>query len=161
MVRAVLVLFLLGICAFYFHQKQQAEFPAAPQELLKLDEGSLMELKKHVPSSLFEKEIKPFWDGSREKGLTPGQAEEFAEKLEKIGRALGGKAGSAVEMFMDGMDPERKRQASGIRHWIDEGIDGARARLPGWKTVAEEMINGLGRVFSRLFDGAADLLQGK
>ena len=161
MIRTVLVLFLLGICAFFFFQRQQAEVPSVPQEMLKLDENSLMELKRAIPSSVFEKEIKPFWEESGKGGLTPGRAEDLAKKLEKIGRILGGKASEAVEKFVDGMDPERKRQASDVRRWLDEGMDSVRAGMPGWKKVAEDVINGLGGFFSRLFDGAADLLQGK
>ncbi len=161
MFRTVLVLFLLGICALFFYQKQQTESPAAQQEMMKLDESSLMELKRSIPSPVFEKEIRPFWEESRERGLTSGQAEDLAKKLEKIGKIFGGKVSEAVEKFMDGMDPERKLQASGVGRWLHDGIDSAKARMPGWKTVAEEVINGLGSVFSRLFDGAADLLQGK
>ena len=161
MIRTVLVLFLLGACAFFFYQKQQAEVPSAPQEMLKLDESSLMELKRSIPSSVFEKEIKPFWEENGERGLTPGQAEDLAKKLEKIGKIFGGKAGEAVEKFIDGLDPERKRQASDVRRWLDDGIDSVKAGMPGWKAVAEDLINGLGSVFSKLFDGAADLLLGK
>lgn len=162
MIRAMLVLVLLGMCAFYFYQKQQTEVPSAPSVMVTLSESAVDGLKKALPAPVFEKEVRPFLDGGREKGLTARQTDDLMSQLEKIGKALGGSASSAVEKFIGELDPERgKREGSSVRQWVDKGVENARKSMPGWKSVAEDVINGLGSILSKLFDGAADLLQGK
>ena len=160
MLRTILVIFLLGICALFFYQRQQPEQPAAPQPARHFEEHWLSELKRAVPQAIFEKDIVPALEKNKDAGFTPAQLDELLQRLETIGKALGDKAGHAVAEAIEGIAPDRnKDKKSGELSWFSHGAGQAGDGMPSWKKLAEDILNGLGGLLSRLLDGAADVLQ--
>lgn len=168
MLRTILVLLLLALCGFYFYQKQQGEVPPVPSVPRTVDESALNALKQSLPDVIFEKEILPAIEQNRKAGLTPGEIDLLLDKLDTIGRALGGNVSAAVEKAAEAIAPDRFPKKSLGEHAADMAAslaeaagDGLEACLPALKTMAGELLQALAAGISFLLDQAADLIQGK
>lgn len=168
MLRTIVVLLLLGLCGFYFYQTQQTEAPLPPAIPRTVNESALNDLKQSLPAVIFEKDILPAIEQNRKTGLTPGEIEHLLDKLDTIGRALGGSVSSAVEKAAEAIAPDRfpkktmaehaEDMATSLAHATGEGV---KASLPFLKHMAEELLRALTAGLSFLLNQAADLMQGK
>ena len=168
MLRTFIVLLLLGLCGFYFYQKQPEDVPNATAVPRTVDESALNALKKSLPAVIFEKDILPAIEQNRKQGLTPGEINHLLDKLDTIGRALGGNVSAAVEKAAEAIAPEQfpKKSlgehaadiATSLAHAVGEGI---KFCLPALKTMAGDILQALASGISFLLDQAANLIGGK
>lgn len=161
MLRTLVVLFLLGLCGFYVYQKQQVESPAAATAPRVVDDSALRELKKSLPAVIFEKDVLPTIERNQKGGLTEEDIDNLLDRLDTIGRALGGKVSDAVEQAARTVDPEAFSQKSLAQRTADAALEGAQNALPVLQELAADLIRGLAAALSFLLDQAADLIQGK
>ena len=164
----ILVLFIIALCGFYVHQKNQAEAPVASLSPRVVDDSPLRNLEGKLPAVIFEKDIQPVIERNRQGGLTQDELNALLDKLETIGRALGGKVTEAVNQAGHAIAPDlfpRKTLAEqsmniaeSLAHSAGEGI---KAGLPVLGDLAEDLLRALASALSVLLDKAADLLQGK
>lgn len=164
--RIIAALLILGLCGFYFCQNEQrGEIAPAPPRTI--HESALKDLKQILPSVIFEKDILPVIEQNRKTGLTPKEIELLLNKLDTIGRALGGNVSLAVEKAAASIAPDRfpkktaanyaEDMASSLAHAAKEGV---KASMPALKSIAYDLLRALTAGISFLLDQAADLLQG-
>ncbi|HJD97804.1 hypothetical protein [Mailhella massiliensis] len=168
MLRTFIVLLILGLCGFYFYQKQQEEMPPELSAPRTVDESALRALKQSLPAVIFEKDILPAIEQNRKQGLTPGEIDHLLDKLDTIGRALGGNVSAAVEKAAEAIAPDQfpKKSlgehaadiAGSLIHALGEGL---KSCLPALKTMAGELLQALASGISFLLDQTADLIGGK
>jgi len=168
MLRTLLVLFLLALCGFYFYQKQQVERPLPAVTPHIVDDSYLLELKKVLPSVIFEKDIQPAIERNRSQGLTPEQVDALLDKLDTIGRALGGKASEAVQQAARTIAPElpprkdlAERTADVAGSLARSVAKGVKALMPALRELAADALQGMVAALSRMLDMAADLMQSR
>jgi hypothetical protein len=166
MLRTIIVLFLLGLGIFYFHQKQQIEIPSPHQELRILDDTIFITLKQSLPSVTFEKDIQPIIERNQSGGLNNQQIDTFLKKLDTIGKALGGKTAEAVNIVIPYIAPDIPPQktlmqtvSSGIENLVKKAISTVYDNLPYLQGCGSDILHGLTLMLSQLLTMAADLLE--
>lgn len=167
MLRTLLVLFVLGLCGFYIYQKQQVEVPVPPAAARTVDESALQKLKDSLPAVIFEKDIQPTIERNRHGGLTQEQIGDLLDRLDTIGRALGGSVTQAVNQAAEAIAPDqfpRKTLADHAVYIADSlaknAASGAKACLPVIEELAVDLLHALAGAVSFLLDKAADLIKG-
>lgn len=165
--KIIAALLILGLCGFYFYQNEQIEdsAPALPRTI---HESALKDLKQSLPSVIFEKDILPAIEQNRKIGLTPKEIDLLLDKLDTIGKALGGSVAVAVEKAAASIAPDKfpkktaaeyaADMASSLAHAAGEGW---KASLPWLKSMAYDLLRALAKGVSFLLGQAADLLQGQ
>ena len=161
MVRTLLVLVMLGLCGFYFYQKQQVERPVTTTAPRIVDDSALRELKKTLPAVIFEKDVLPSIERNQQGGLTQQDIDALLDRLDTIGRALGGTVSEAVEQAARAVAPETFPRKNLAQRAADMALEGAQDALPFLKELAADLIHGLTTALSFLLDKAADLIQGR
>lgn len=167
MIRTLLVLAVLGLCGFYIYQKQQVEvpIPAAPSRVV--NDSALQKLKDSLPSVIFEKEIQPAIEQNRKAGLTQEQINTLLDRLDTIGRALGGTVTQAVNQAAEAVAPDQFPRKTLTDHAVDMAeslakstAHGAKKALPVIGELAGDLLRALAGAVSFLLDKAADIMQG-
>lgn len=168
MLKTILVLFLLAFCGFYIYQKQQVETPVTASAPRVVDESALRGLEGKLPAVIFEKDIQPAIERNRQGGLTQDELQELLDRLETIGRALGGKVTEAVNQAGHAIAPDlfprktlMERTADIAESLSHAAGEGAKASLPVLKELAGDLLQALASALSFLLNSAADLIQGK
>lgn len=161
MLRTLLVLFVLGLCGFYVYQKQQVESPVVSTAPRTVDDSALEALKKSLPAVIFEKDVLPTIERNRKVGLTQEDIDSLLDRLDTIGRALGGKVSDAVEQAARAIAPEEFPRKNLAQRTADAALEGAQQALPMLQELAADLIDGLVSALSFLLNKAADLMQGK
>jgi len=167
MFRTLLVLLFLAACGFFFqHSGEREDVPARSEAPRKVDDSSLESLKRILPPGLFEKDVQPVIERNRREGLTSSELEALVSKLDTISRAIGGKAGDAVEKAVKSVEnamPPRKdmadRTAEVAGNLAKNMGEGVKESLPVLKELSSDILRGAIEVFSRLLEAAAGLLQ--
>ena len=168
MLKKILIVVIIAVCGLYVYQKQQTEDPVPPSAFRKVDESALRGLEGKVPSVIFEKDTQPVIERNRNSGLTQEELNALLNKLDTIGRALGGQVTEAVNQAGHAIAPDLFPRKTLVERSADiaESLAGAaekgmKAGLPVLQEVAEDVLHALAVALSFLLDKAADLLQGR
>ncbi|MCQ2444564.1 MAG: hypothetical protein MJ061_03620 [Mailhella sp.] len=165
MLRSIIVLIVMGVCALYLYRMQDSA-DTAPERRITRDTSGISRLEGTLPKVFFEKEIAPLIKANEAGGLTAAQCSGLAEKLRGMAEHAGRETGRGIQEALRKFAPEEMKgkatsgkTSSGRPSSPSASESDMAARISDLGRYAEIFINGLITTFSRILELAAEQLR--